>query len=882
MIAELLSRLRFFFTRRKPSDRARDLDEELAFHIEQSIQANISAGMTEQEARRSALIEFGALERTRESCYEQRPGWWLDTFAQDIRYALRGFRRNPAFTVTVLATLTLGIGATTAVFSVVDRILFRPLPYAHDDCLVSVGLTAPIIPEEFMLGGSYYVWRDNQKPFEAFTSETGVNQCDLTERNPARLSCASVEANFLPTLGVSPLLGRNFVPEEDKPNGPRAALISYALWQSHYARDPGIVNRLIDLDGNQVRVIGVLPKDFEIPTLQAADILLPQALNEAEQRKADPGRVMYAFARLKPGISIRTAQAMLEPVFNYSLSLAPAPFRKEVHLRVRSIRDRQVHDLRMVAWILLSAVVAVLLIACANVASLLMARAAARQRELAVRSVLGAGRGRLIRQTLTETLLLSGAGALLGCILAEILLHAFVALAPAGTPFLLQAGLDLRIFLFTILLSLICGAAFGVLPALQTPRPAALAARFRSSGTHAWLRRCLVVGQIAISMVLLTGAALLVRSFRNLGEQKMGMETRGVLAAHISLSRYRYDTTQKQMDFYRRAETVLLRVPGVSAVAMTDWLPPAGTHEEQIFNLIAIAGKPKPPGRVAGTGGMVAWRWVTPEYFNILNIPIVRGRGFTEEQRNSSEQYLILSSLLAARLFGSENPIGQHVQPVPDGPWYTVLGVAADVRNAGLTGAEEPEFYRLRRNIAGDWSRWEVMMLKTALPPAAVESWIRTQIAGIDPTLPVDIETLSQNVSKLADRPRFETALLAFFALCGLAMAVIGLYGVIAFIAAQRTQEIGVRMALGASRGNILRLIAGEGVRLIFVGGIAGLAAALALTQLLRSLLFNVGAHDPASFVFVALLLAVVALAATLIPARSAMKVEPVEALRYE
>ncbi len=875
MMAEFLARLRFLFSRRRPSD----LDEELQFHVEESTRANLAAGMNPGEARRTAIVEFGGVERAREQCHEQRPGWWLGTVGQDVRYALRGFRRNPVFTLAALATLTLGIGATTAVFSVVDRILFRPLPYAHADRLVSVGLTAPIVPEEFMLGGSYYVWRDNQKPFEAFTSETGVSSCDLTEHNPAHLSCADVEASFLPTLGVLPLLGRNFLPEEDRPHGPKVALVSYGLWQSHYARDPSIVNRLIDIDGNLTRVIGVLPKDFEMPTVEAADIVLPQALDEAEQRKADPGRVMYAFARLKPGIDAQQAQAMLEPVFNYSLSLAPPQFRKEVHLRVRSIRDREVHDMRMVAWILLGAVLAVLLIACANVASLLMARSAARQRELAVRSVLGASRRRLIRQTLTETLVLSLAGASLGCALAEILLRVFIAIAPEDVPLLAKASLDPRIVLFTILLSLACGALFGIAPAMEKPRMAALAARF-GSGAHAWLRRCLVVGQIAASIVLLTGAALLLRSFRNLEEQKMGMETQGVLAANISLPRYRYTTQQKQMDFFLRAESALEHLPGVSAVAMTNWLPPGETHEEQIFNNIAVAGKPRP---TSGTGGMVAWRRITPEYFSILKIPIVRGQGFTQEQRSSSEHYLILSSLLAARLFGGEDPIGQHMRLVPpDGPWFMVLGVAADVRNAGLAGAEMPEFYQLRRNIADDWNPWEVMMVKTALPPAAVEPWIRARIGQIDPTLPVEIVTLSEDVSRLADRPRFEASLLAFFALGGLAMAIIGLYGVISFVATQRTHEIGVRMALGASRGDILRLITVEGGRLIATGAVLGLCAAFALTRLLGSLLFQVGAHDPASFVAVALLLAIVALAATLIPARAAMKVQPVEALRYE
>ena len=856
-----------------------DFDDELESHLTMHTEDGVRAGMSPEEARRQALIRLGGSEQTRQSYRERRTLPWLENLLRDTRYALRGFRRSPVFTITAIATLALGIGATTAVFSVVDRILFRSLPYAHDDRLVSVGLTAPIIPTEFMLGGSYYVWRDNQKPFEAFTSETGVDECDLTERNPARLRCASVEANFLPALGISPVLGRNFLPEEDRPNGPKVALITYGLWLSHFALDSGVVNKQVDIEGKQVRVIGVLPKDFEMPTLQAADVLVPEALDEAAQRKADPGRVMYAFARLKPGVGIEQAQAQLQPVFNYSLSLAPAPFRKEVHLTLRSVRDRQVHDVRLVAWLLLGAVFAVLLIACANVASLLMARAAARERELAVRSVLGASRGRLIHQALTETLLLTLAGTGAGCILAEMLLRIFVAIAPAGIPFLIKAHLDFRIVLFTVVLALLCGAVFGALPALMQPRVAALTARSTVSGAHARMRRLLVVGQIAISMVLLTNAALLLRSFRGLEEQNIGLETRGVLTAHIALPRYRYATAQEQMEFALKAEAALRRLPGVQAVGMSDSLPPGELHGHQIYNIISVAGKPR---STSGTGGMVTWRWVTPEYFNALNIPILGGRDFTDQDRTSTQQFLVLSSLLASRLFGEQDPIGQHVQPVPNGPWYTVVGVAANVKNAGLSGEDEPEFYRLRRSVASDWNPWAVMVLKTSLSPDATAPWVRAQIAQIDPTVPVDIDTLTQTVNRLADRPRFETALLGFFAFCGLLMAVIGLYGVIAYVAAQRTQEIGVRMALGATRMNILRLIAGEGMRLVALGGVLGLVAALASARLLKSLLFQVGTHDPASFIAVTLLLAVVALAATLIPARSAMKTDPMQALRTE
>jgi putative ABC transport system permease protein len=856
-----------------------DFAAELESHIAMDTEEGVRAGLVPEEARRRALARIGGAEQARQRQREQRTLPWLDNLLRDLRYALRGFRRNPIFAITAIATLALGIGATTAVFSVVDRILFRSLPYAHDDRLVSVGLSAPIIPQEFMLGGSYYYWRDNQKPFEAFTSETGVSDCDLTEHNPAHLRCAGVEANFLLTLGVSPILGRNFLPEEDRPSGPKVALISYAIWQSHFAFNPGILNKLVNLDGKPVRVIGVLPKDFEMPTMQSADILVPQALNEAEERKADPGRVMYAFARLKPGISILQAQKELQPEFNYSLTLAPAQFRKEIHLRVRSVRDRQMHDVAPIAWLLLGAVLAVLLSACANVASLLITRAAARERELAVRSALGASWGRLARQALAETLILSLAGAAAGCLLAELLLQVFVAMAPAGIPFLTKAEVDPKIILFTLGVSLVCGIMFGLVPALKPPRATALGARTIISGGTARMRRFLVAGQIAISMVLLTGAALLLRSFNDLERQDMGMQSNGVVTAHIDLPRYRYATPQRQMDFYLQVDAVLRRLPGVEYLAMTDSLPPDEIQLHQIYSVISVEGQPHQTG---GTGGMVVTRRVTPQYFDALGIPILRGRSFTDELRTSSQQYIILSSLLASRLFGESDPIGKRVKPIPDGPWYTVLGVAANVKNAGINGQDEPEFYRLRRNIATDWTPWNVVVLKTSVPPESLSPWIRSQIATIDPTLPVVIETMNQHLGKLAVRPRFVTALVGLFALCGLVMAVIGLYGVVAFLVTQRTQEIGVRVALGATRMDILRLIVGEGARLIALGGILGLGAAFASARLLKSVLFHIGAHDPTSFIAVSLLLVLAAFAATLIPARSAMKTDPMAALRAE
>ncbi len=876
----LIRRLSSFLHLRNDSD----FDAELSSHIDLHVEAGIREGLCEEEARRQALIRLGGAEQARQAYRERTTLPWLESLLRDVRYALRGFRRNPVFTVTVIATLALGIGATTGVFSVVDRILFRSLPYAHADQIVSIGMVHSLERREFMMGGFYFDWRDNQKPFEAMAIQgTGTHPCDLVENNPAQLDCLTFGAGFLPLFGVSPALGRNFLPEEDRPNGPRVVLISYGLWQGHYNRDPGILNRLINVDGSPARVVGVLPRDFQFPTLQSADVIFPMALNRADQKTANGGygNPMRTFARLKPGVSIEQARAEMEPLFLHTRNtFIPSDVRKDIHLIIRSLRDRETQDVQLTAWILLGSVLAVLLIACANVASLMMARGEARERELAVRSMLGASRGRLIRQTLVEAVLLSFAGAAMGMALAEGLLRVFKSLAPTGIPFLARDGLDLRIALFTVLLSLLCGVLFGLLPALQTPRAIALAARAAKFRKRSALRRSLVAGQIAISVVLLSGAALLLKSFQNMQDQSLGMQTGGVSTVQIALPRFRYDTGQKQMEFYLQAEAALRRLPGMRAVAISDSVPPGGWQNGMRWSEMAAEGKPHP---AQGTGEMVADRKVTPDYFPALNIPIVRGRNFTEQDRHSNIPMVVISRLLAARLFPGEDPVGKRLQTEKNGPWSTVIGVAENVKNGGLIEPDQPEIYFLRRNSASDWEgRAPIVIIDSFLSPRAVAPWVRSQIAQLDPTVPVEIETLKQQVNSLADRPRFETALLGFFAFTGLVVAIIGLYGVIAFMAVQRTQEIGVRMALGASRLDIMRLILREGLRLVALGGAIGLVCALALSRVLKSLLFGVGPHDPASFAAVTLLLALVALAATLIPARSAMKTDPMAALRCE
>lgn len=886
MMQEFLTRLRFFFTRRSPAE----LDEELQFHLEKAVESNIAGGMTPEEARRQAHILFGGVEAARERSHEEKPGWWLGTLAQDVRYALRGFRRNPAFALTVIATLALGIGATTAVFSVVDRILFRSLPYVQDNRLVSVGLVQSLARQEFTLGGFFYEWRDNQKPFASLTFERGVDECNLTEANPVHLQCALVAQNFLPTLGIAPVLGRNFSPDEDLPNVPKVALISHGLWLSRFNRDPAVLSKTIMIDDHPVRIIGVLPQDFEMPRLQPADIVVPAQMDVAAQHTVNSGigLPMWAFARLKPGVTVQQAREELMPLYQHTQQWIPKEIRQGFHLQVRLIRDRQMQEAYQVAWVLLGAVFAVLLIACANVASLFSARGLARERELAVRSALGASRSRLMRQTLTEAWLLAIAGATVGCLLAELLLHIFIAIAPTGLPFLAQSKLDLRIILFTVLLALVSAAIFGTIPALQRPNVTNLVAKHSMTTVHARLRRFLVAGQLAMSVVLLSGAGLLLQSFRNLEHQKLGMQTRNILTVHIPLNAQRYSTGQAYMDFYLRAENAFEHLPGVNSVGMANSLPPDGDswHEGMRYSDIVVAGKPHTP---PGTGGSVVFRAVTPGYFRILQIPILEGAGFTEADRQSTGHPVILSRLLASRLFPEGNAIGQHFQRAIfnpyltlDGPVYTIVGIAANVKNAGLAGQDDPEFYTLKTSQPDGWDGHHVFLLETAFPASVIGPWIRTQIAHLEPNAPVEIETLSRNVNKLADRPRFETALLGFFAACGLLMAIIGLYGVISYVATQRTQEIGVRMALGATGADILRLIAMEGIRLIVIGGVLGLGAALAAAQLLKSLTFHVAPRDPATYIAVVSLLGLVALAATLIPARAAMRTDPGEALRHE
>jgi putative ABC transport system permease protein len=859
-----------------------DLREELQGHLDGLTEENIRGGMTPDDARAAALREFGGVEQTKEIYRQQRGLPFLDVALQDMRFALRGLVRRPGFAMASALTLMLGIGATTAVFSVVDRILFRSLPYPHDDRLVSFGLLAPIERDEFSLGAGYIDFRKQPGPFEAITSMMpGTTDRDVTEQNPVRLNCAQVEQTFLPTFGTEPLLGRNFTAEEDRKDAPPVAILSYGLWKSRFGGNPDVLRKTISLDGKTAQIIGVLPARFEMPTLRPADILVPQALDETQQRKSAPGAVLRTFARLKPGVDVRQAAAALQPWFELAVSGAPPEFRKEIHLSVRNLRERQTSDARLASWILLGSVFAVLLVACTNVANLLLARATVRERELAVRAALGASRGRLARQSLTESLLLGVLGGAAGCGLAAILIRLFVSIAPEGIPRLQQAGLDVRVGVFTLVVALASALIFGVAPALYRPSTEIMMGKEQISARRGGsLRQILVVAEIAISIVLLASAGPLLRSLWKLQNAPTGMETENVLTEQISLGSHNYKEAAQQFALFTGLEARLKHLPGITALALSDSIPPSGQMRSTILAAVEVAGK---PALAEGTGGPVGWRAVTPDYFSVLAIPIIEGRAFRQEDRLPSENPIILGETLARKLFPGESAVGKQLRLFKDpGPWRTVIGVAANVKNDGLQTNGDPEFYLPWKNDPLINLHAGYVIVRTRMNPMSVASWMRSETAALDATLPVTIETMRQRLGKLTERPRFNAMLLCLFAGIAVLLAAVGIYGVIGFLVLERTREIGVRLALGATPQSILKMVLSSVARCTIGGALLGLLGAWFCTRLLESLLFEVRAHDPVVFALAIFALVAVALCAAWIPARRAMRVDPMIALRYE
>jgi putative ABC transport system permease protein len=817
----------------------------------------------------------------------------LRQFIQDVRYALRQFQRSPGFVVVTIFTLALGIGASAAVFSIADRAMFQPLPYPQAEKLAAVGILVPIEPREFLFGFSYITFRREQKPFSAVTSWSGLTDCDITESGAVRLSCAQVESSFLRTFGIAPLLGDDFTPNDDHPNSARVALLSYGLWQARYGGDPGIVGRTLMLDSQPVRILGVLPREFELPTLAHADLLVPQRMDESVG--AGAGRVVRAFGRMKDGINSAQASEQLQPLLAEIIRSAPPNFQKEIRLSVRPLRDYQTREVRVTLWILLAAVAAFLAIACANVANLFLARGVSRRTQMAIRAALGAGRSRLIRQVLTESVVLGLAGGVAGCALAWAVLRLIRSAAGVQVPRLAEAALDGRVLLFAFAAAMLSGIIFGLAPAWTIPGGEELGGGRAVGSSRPRLSQVLVSFQIAGSLVLLTASGLLLHALWNLERVQLGMDVEQVYAAQITLGRGGYaDNAAKRTLFFETLEQRLAKLPGVTSLAISDSLPPTGGMRAVPYFILQPEGGAQTE---KGIGGMVGWRAVSPDYFSTLHIHIIRGRPFAEKDRSSGEDVVILNAMLARRLFGTVDVAGRRVRIAQDSHWYTVVGVAdnvkgvaANIKNGAVDVSIDPEYdvVRLHAPDAGipdggpGAPLHAAVILRSSMPPAALTRFARDAVADIDPAVPVNLFAMKDRVSQLVATPRFDALLLTGFGALSLVLAAVGLLGVISFLVSRQTREIGVRMALGATPNSVVLLFLGKAARWTLAGAIVGLAASFWVARFLRGMLFEVPGFDLFAWLLALIILLGVAALAAWIPARRAARIDPMVALRYE
>jgi predicted permease len=766
---------------------------------------------------------------------------------------------------------------------VVDRSLFRPLPYTEGDRLVSVGLIMPLFgPGEYMFLGAYRDWQATQNTLD-LTSWGRTNDCDLGGERPQRLNCARAEASFLPTLGVRPLLGRNFTAEEDQRGAAPVAVMAYGMWRRNFGADASVVGRTIILDGVATRIIGVLPANFETPDLSPVDLLIPQKLPPSPNSRNYP---LTVIGKLRTSRTPASASAALAgPLERFRQDFVSRnhleTMAKAMWLHIEPLRDRQIRRSRLALWVLLGAVLAFVLIACANVANLLLARSAGRRQEFEIRAALGGSRRRLAAQLLTESGLLSLIGGGAGCGLAWILLRAFVALAPEGTLRMRDATLDARVLMFAVLLSAGTALVFGLAPSLHRLRGEALGGRQATRPQRGWLRPALISGQLAVSLVLLAGAGLLLTNLWHLENAPLGLKRERVVMASFTLPNYRYAEEGTQAAFFNQLAERLNEIPGALATAITDSLPPGAGIRTAPYWQLANRGEEVTDPSMSGS---IKWRYVSPGYFEALGIPIRRGRSFSEADQAPGARNAVVNESLAKRLVGDGDPIGAHLGA------SAIIGVAADVRNAGLDRAPEPEFYWVRKatraGIGGSedpaWWRRATAIVRSDIEERDAEQLLRAAIRQIDPAVPVQVETMETHVEGFLTRPRFQTGLLVLFAVTGLILAGIGLYGLISFLVEERTREIGVRMALGATPSAVRRMVVSDGARWTGAGAVLGAAAAGLLLRMMRGLLYEVEVFDFRVFAGAVALLAAVALFAAWLPAWRASRIDPMAALRHE
>jgi putative ABC transport system permease protein len=799
----------------------------------------------------------------------------------DIRYSLRGLLRHPTFTLVAVITLALGIGANTAIFSIVNTVLLRALPFQNPERIVSVGKAADPEGLPGIAGYEYLAWSENSKDFEQLAAYSSDNSNLTGQGQPERVSCGQVTASFFNTLGVPVLRGRAFVPDEDKP-GSQAVILSEAFWQRRFGRNESIVGSTVILDDKGYVVVGIMPRALRFPN--DYDIWVPLALDKARETHGDMVSLVEVVGRLKPQASMDHAKAELTLLSQQASDQRTEKFPVTA-FEVMPLHQFLVTGVRRTVLLLWAAVGLVMLLACANVASLMLSRTAARQREIAVRAAVGARRWQLVRQLLVESVALGIAAGLLGILIAVWCKGAIASLVPEGFTSSIHdlhtAGMDWRVFAFTFLLSVITGIVFGLIPALSASKPN-LVRSFRDSGNPRFIgfglrsiRGWLVVGELALAMVLLLSAGLLVRSFNQRQAIDLGFAADNVLTFRYGLPRSKYPTPALSNAFHQQILDRIKVLPGVESAGVINHTPLSG------FGLIAfmgIEGQRKPDPKKDKPVGVGA---VSPDYFRTMKIPLISGRVTEESDRADAPKVGVVNQAFAHHYFGNDSAVGKRVGfGCKEDLCRTIVGVVGNIRQESLTDEVVPELYLPITQMPMNGM---TVMVRTTTDPLSLTNAIRSQVLAIDPNQPIyDVRTLQNRVAEGLSVSRSLMLLFSAFAVLALVLASVGTYGIVSYSVGQRTHEIGIRMALGAQRTHVLKLILRSGVILATVGIALGLASAFALTRFLTSLLFGVTATDRSTFLLVSLGLFVVALAASLIPARRATKVDPLVALRRE
>jgi putative ABC transport system permease protein len=808
----------------------------------------------------------------------------LETLWQDFRFGARMLMRKPGFTTVAVLTLALGIGANTAIFSVINGVLLRPLPYSEPDRIATVWNTYLQlgIPKTTVSPVDFRDWQQMNRSFAHMASYAYSSFVLTGDHDPVRLLAARVTSDFFAVMGVEPMLGQTFVAEDDQPEAGKVAVLSHGLWQRQFGADPGIVGQSVTLDGTTYEVRGVMPPEFGFPS--GRDLWAPQAYPSARFELRQRGSVyLQAVARLKPGIAVAEAQAEMAAIARQLEQLYPETNQGR-NVLVLSLHDDTVGEVRLALWVLLGAVGFVLLIACANVANLLLARTATRQNEVAVRVALGAGRARLIRQFLTESVLLGLSGAVAGLLFALWGLDLLRTLGAGNLPRLEEVRLDMGVLGFTIGVALVSAFLFGLAPAFFASR-ADLNSSLREGGRGAGesfrrnpLRAVLVVGEVALALVLLVGASLLVQSFLRLQSVDTGFNPESILTTYVSLPP-RYADGEAQSLFFRQLTDRLTTRPEIESAGVSTTVPLQGSEMALDF---LIQGRPLP---VRGQEPGARFNSVTPGYFRALGMRLQAGRFFLETDRADAPPVAVINRDMAERFWPGENPIGEKITinvnyENPDPVYHEIVGIVEGVRHNGLDEESGPEMFAPRDQypMAGGF-----LVVRSAQNPETLSSIVRSELFTLDDKIaPSSFRSMGYYLSSAVAQPRFRTVLLSLFALLALVLASVGVYGVISYSVAQRTNEIGIRMAMGAQQADVFQLVVGQGMLLALAGLGLGLVVSFVLTRFLANLLYGVSATDPVTFVGVSVVLGAVALLACYIPARRATRVDPMVALRYE